>query len=147
MLEILVDDEDAWLLEEYTWHLSNTGYAATNVVLQYGGSEERIRKYTLLHHCIMGQPIWEGEEIDHINRVRHDNRRCNLRYVSTSMNRGNTSREPGVSGHRNIYHQGGRFSVRIRRNGVLHLLGEYDTLDEAVASRNEWLDHNKEYVS
>src|SRR3954454_21704953 len=77
---ILVDEQDEWLLANFTWHLSSDGYAATNVVVEYGGEGSRRRKYTLLHHCIVGQPIYPWE-IDHINHIRSDDRRCNLRYV------------------------------------------------------------------
>jgi hypothetical protein len=136
---ILVDPEDEWLLEEYTWHISSDGYPVTNVVLQYGSEGERIRKYTLLHHCIMGQPIWEGEEIDHKNRIRHDCQRQNLQYITKSGNQINTSRAPGNTGMRNIYYDRGKYKVSIRRDGELHYLGMFDTLDEAVAERDEWL--------
>lgn len=136
---ILVDEQDRWLLDEYTWHISSDGYAATNVVLEYGGEGVRRRKYTLLHHCIMGQPINGWEEIDHRNHDRLDNRRDNLHYVTKSEQNINTSRKPGASGARNIYTDGEWYSVRIRRNGILHNVGRFTTLDEAVAERDEWL--------
>ena len=136
---ILVDPEDVWLLEEYTWHVNNTGYACTNIVFSFGGEGVRIRKTTLLHHCIVGQPVWGWEEIDHINQDRIDNRRSNLRYVTKSQQNINTSREFAASGYRNIYERGGMFFVVIRRNGKMHHLGSYENLDEAVAERDEWL--------
>lgn len=143
MSEILVDPQDEWLLEEYTWHVNNAGYACTNVVLEYGGEGVRRRKYTLLHHCIMGQPIRKGEEIDHINNNRIDDRRCNLRYVSKTQQNINTTRAPGPSGERNIYETGyGTYRVKIRRNGILHDLGILDTMDEALAERDQWLDQH-----
>lgn len=136
---ILVDEQDVWLLADYTWHVSSDGYAATNVVIEYGGEGTRRRKYTLLHHCIVGQPVQPWEEIDHINFNRLDDRRNNLRYVTKSEQNINTSRATGASGARNISLVGDRYAVLIRRDGVRHYLGTYDTLDEAVATREEWL--------
>lgn len=137
---ILVDPEDEWLLEEYTWHLF-TGYATTNVPTEHG------YRRAFLHHCIVGQPIWEGEEIDHKNRVRSDDRRQNLRYVTKSRQAMNTDRAPGASGARNVYIDRGRYQVTIWRDGYEYYLGRFGTLDEAVATRDEWLYHHKEYVS
>ena len=148
MVEIIVDPEDEWLLKQYTWHVGNKGYAATNVVLQYGGEGTRRRKYTLLHHCIVGQPIWGWDEIDHINHNRTDNRRCNLRYVSKSMQNQNTTRKPGQSGARHIgITYLGTYRVDIRRDNVQHYLGCFDTMEEALATRDQWLHKYKECVS
>jgi hypothetical protein len=138
---ILVDPQDRWLLEEYTWHVDG-GYVATNVPVPPYQMRAR------LHHCIMGQPIWEGDEIDHKNRNTLDNRRSNLRYATVSENRVNTSREVGKSTARNVYlRPDGKFRVQISRNGIRYCLGDFGTLDEAVAERDEWLYQHKEYVS
>lgn len=51
-------------------------------------------KYYLVHRIIMLAFYGEcppNKETDHINRVRHDNRLCNLRYVSRSENANNKS--------------------------------------------------------
>jgi hypothetical protein len=136
--EILVDPEDRWLLDEYSWSISSDGYAITNV---YAGYYKQ--RTVLMHHCIVGQPIWEGEEIDHINRVRLDNRRCNLRYVDGSTQALNRTHKPGVLGAKNIYETAeGKYRVRIKRHQVDYYLGQFDTLDEAVAERDMWLWHN-----
>jgi len=139
---ILVDPEDEWLLEEYTWHLGPYGHPMTNLPRDEQG---RRSSGVFLHHMIMGYPIWEGEEIDHINRNPQDNRRYNLRYASVSQNRINSNRVIGVA--RNVYIREGRYVVRIRRNLVEHYLGAFDTLDEAVAERDEWIYQHEEYVS
>ena len=131
---VLVDPEDEWLLEEYSWYISSDGYAVTTLRM----SEDK-QKTVTLHHCIVGQPIREGEEIDHINRNRIDDRRCNLRYVSESQQAINSTRAPNSTGERNIYFYGDKYRVEIRRDYILHSLGIFDTLDEAVAERDMWL--------
>ena len=126
MHTILVDDEDRWLLEEYTWYISDSGYAMTRA----GGI------LTRLHHCIRGQPMWEGEEFDHINRNRLDDRRRNIRWVTRKQNTLNKQ----VSTMTGIYpHTNGGYQVRVKRDGIQHYLGIFGTLDEAVAERDEWL--------
>lgn len=139
---ILVDPIDEWLLEEYTWHLKWDGYnnyAATSL----GRNEYGRTIIVFLHHCIMGQPIWEDDEIDHINRNTMDNHRSNMRYATRSQNRINTSRAESSLGARNIYQiEDGRYRVRVRRNGQEYYLGTFGTLDEAVAERDEWLANN-----
>lgn len=139
---ILVDDQDQWLLEEYTWYVTNEGYAATNIPLGYDKYGERIRKTVLLHHCIMGQPAWEDEQIDHISQHKLDDRRCNLRYVTPSQQMVNRTVPPGNTGHKYIHERQGRYEVMISRDNTAYFLGRFDTLDEAAAERDEWLARN-----
>ena len=88
---ILLDDEDKWLLEKYNWCLGN-GYAVGRVN----------KKVKRIHHFII--PKKEGFDIDHINRNRLDNRRCNLRYVTHRENCMNSSmKKNNTSGFRGVY--------------------------------------------
>lgn len=139
---ILVDPEDEWLLEEYTWHLGPYGHPLVNLPRDEDGTR---LAGVFLHHMIMGYPILEGEEIDHINRNPQDNRRHNLRYASMSQNRINSNRAIGVA--RNVYIRKGKYAVRIRRDLIEHYLGAFDTLDEAIAERDEWIYQHEECVS
>lgn len=77
---MIIDAQDAWLLEEHTCSVRPNGYVL--VKAKFNGQWHTM----YLHHCIMGSPIWEGEEIDHINGNRQDNRRSNLRYVTHRQN-------------------------------------------------------------
>lgn len=141
---IIVDPEDVWLLEEYTWSLNADGYAVTNFPRDVNGYRQRVH----LHHAIMGQPIWGDDEIDHVNHNVTDDRRCNLRYVTKSEQGINTTRAAGPSGARNIYiREDGRYHIRIRRNLDEYYLGAFDTLEEAIAERDMWLHQQEEYVS
>ncbi len=54
-----------------------------------------IKKTMFIHHLVIyyfygPRPV--GLKIDHINRIKHDNRICNLRYVTQSENNLNTKR-------------------------------------------------------
>ncbi len=80
--------------------------------------------------------IPEGFDIDHINRVRTDNRECNLRLATRSQNIRNVSKtRSSVSGL-----LGARFDKRrkkkpwyasIRVEGKTKSLGRYKTAQEA----------------
>lgn len=136
---IIVDEEDTWLLVAYAWYVTSHGYAKTTMY------HEGMQTPTYLHHCIIGQPIWEEDQIDHINQDRLDNRRNNLRYATRSENLLNNNQPYGASGARGITPlPNGKYMVRTNRNGVQHYLGTFDTLDEAVAERDEWLANNME---
>lgn len=123
---IIVDDQDMWLLEEYTWAIDNHGYAfSTNG-----------RKTMKLHHFIMGQPIWEKETIDHVNGNKRDNRRSNLRYATYHENQANRR---DVSNAKYVYpiYKGG-YVFRISRQSLKHV-EYYKTQAEAIAARDKWM--------
>lgn len=73
----LVDDEDFERVNQHSWSLMNNGAAQARI--------GKIR--VLMHRFIMeAEP---GQYIDHINRNRIDNRRCNLRFATLSQNGAN----------------------------------------------------------
>lgn len=79
--EIIVDDEDYSRLNRYDWELNNWGYAQTKIS----------KKIYLMHRVITNAP--KGMVVDHINRVRNDNRKENLRVVSQKENMQNVDKE------------------------------------------------------
>jgi hypothetical protein len=136
-LGILVDQQDEWLLETYTWHLNEDGYPRTRIP----GTNTLV----FLHHCIVGYPIWEGQEIDHENRSRLNNHRYNLRYVDHFVQTLNRDFPTGETGERNItLRSTGMYKVQLYRYKQWIYLGQFSTLAEAVTVRDEWIDNNKE---
>lgn len=77
-LTFYIDDEDEYLLAEYTFYAFKTN---NQIYLQ-----TKEGKY--LHRLVMKDP--KGLVIDHINHNTLDNRKCNLRAVSQSVNRTNS---------------------------------------------------------
>lgn len=129
---IIVDPEDEWLLEEQLWTVAEHGYAVRG--MKFG--ERWVPTY--LHHYIVGQPIWL--EVDHENRNRLDNRRSNLKYKTHQQNLLNHGQALGMTGIRHTTQlPNGQYMVQIKRHGIRHYLGCFATLDEAVATRDEWL--------
>ena len=81
---------------------------------------------------------WPNDQIDHINRIRTDNRISNLRDVSNKQNlqnagkySHNTSGHPGVSWHK----RDSKWQAQIKHNQKLVHLGCFATIEEAVAAR------------
>jgi hypothetical protein len=78
------DDEDFPLLSSRSWSLNGCGYCQAS----YGG-----RVYTMHRLVMNAQP---GQEIDHIDGDKLNNRKDNLRFVTRSENMRNvTDRKSG----------------------------------------------------
>lgn len=74
--------------------------------------------------------------IDHINRDPFDNRWENLRLADNSLqsiNRAGVGRCPvqGVTFHRGT----GKWIVRVKRRGVVHHIGTFDDMADAIAAQ------------
>ena len=81
---------------------------------------------------------WPKDQIDHINHIRDDNRRCNLREVTRSENmrnrtkyKNNTSGVTGVSLHK----PNSKWLSNIRINGKLKHLGYFNDINDAIYAR------------
>lgn len=125
---ITIDDEDVSRVSERKWTISPQGYATTTTPRVNG-----YRKTIGLHRFLLNDP--ECEAIDHINRNKLDNRKCNLRQVTHSENcrnkgkrRGCSSQHRGVSWNR----RKGKWQVVIRDQGRLKWLGWFESEDEAA---------------
>lgn len=76
---------------------------------------------------------WPSKEIDHINRVKDDNRWVNLREATHSQNQLNVIRRPNKSGHPGVYEtDNGKWRVVLQINNKRFNLGTYLIFDEAV---------------
>lgn len=130
---VLIDKADALLIISHTWSVRSTGYAATNV------RDPRTKRGGIMymHRLITGAEA--GTQVDHINRNRLDNRRCNLRTCTIQENRWNTARSrAGVSKYTGVYldRRTGRWIANISvRNRHVHI-GVFDSESEAARARD-----------
>lgn len=130
-LDIIVDKDMEYLLEDHSWYNHN-GYAMASID----------GKAVLMHHVIIGRPP-AGLETDHINRNRLDNRRCNLRHVTRRenlLNRKFTNR----SGYLGVYFdkhskRSKPYKAMLRRHGKDIHLGYYSTAVEASRAVSEYI--------
>ena len=76
---------------------------------------------------------WPVQDIDHINRIRADNRLDNLREVSRSVNLRNRE-ATSSTGYKNVYKNGSKFWARVWINYIPNYLGTFDTVEEANAA-------------
>ena len=121
----------------------NTRYAGTPALntkswkgYLYGTlSGKSVRAHRVIWKLIYGQ---EPNKIDHINGVRDDNRKDNLRSISTAENQKNTKKRSdntsGITGvtfdkRRNNY----RVYINVNRKQI-HI-GYFKSLDEAIEAR------------
>jgi hypothetical protein len=129
LFEVLIDDEDFDMVNQYHWNLAPR--KNTNYVLGWEiGIPQNKQNPILMHRLIMGAKIGDPE-IDHENHNGLNNQKYNLNFITHAGNARNCIREnkthfTGVSEHRS-----GRFAARIVINKKKIGLGTYDTAKEA----------------
>lgn len=82
----LVSPEDYHLIEKFAWFADSDGYATAFTI-----NDEGKVKVVRLHQLVAGKR--QGMVTDHINRVRLDNRRENLRLLTKAENRKNNAEQ------------------------------------------------------
>lgn len=111
---------------------TTSGYIA----LQIDGKKYQAHRLIWLY--MTGE--WPSDEIDHINRVRDDNRWVNLRVVSRKQNSWNTGAHAksrsGVKGVAYVARYD-KWQVQMRVDGRTHYVGVYNTIDEAAKARRD----------
>lgn len=127
--EATIDTEDVELCKQYKWHMRksrNTYYAATTV---NGGNK------IFLHRLVLS---YSGcDDVDHVDRNGLNNVKSNLRVVSRSKNivnqdsRGYTETPSG------------RYAARVMRNYKQIYIGTYDTPEEAISAREQYIQANE----
>lgn len=131
----IVDISDYDVVSPYTWWFISNGYAVGSV----NGKE-------ILLHRHLAKP--QGDLIvDHINGVRLDNIRSNLRCVTPLQNSWNKPGWKPNHGHKCIYPQNGNWAVYLTIHGRRVGFGAYATIEEALEARNAAYEkHRGEYA-
>lgn len=126
--KVLIDDIDFDFINQYKWRLGSRGYA-----IRSNG-----KKVIMMHRLINGTS--KGLETDHINRNKLDNRRSNLRSVTSSQNHMNKGiPKNNKTGFKGIYwsEKRNKWTCYIRINRKTINLGMFLTKIEAIEKRKE----------
>lgn len=128
----ITDSKDVDKVIQYTWYLNNHGHVHT-----YTRGGEHGSKGLYLHRLLMNAKP-EDLPIDHINQIRIDNRKSNLRFCTVSQNchnrkagKMNTSGVVGVTRNGNLW----MAHMKVRCNNLWKC---FPTFAEAVAQRKQW---------
>lgn len=117
-----VDNEDFEYISRYSWNITFQGYAY-NRTLGY------------MHRLINNTP--EHMHTDHVNNMRTDNRKVNLRTCTIAENNRNTSPARGSSSkYKGVTSHQGKYIFQIRKSGVYYR-GTYETEKEAALAYNK----------
>ncbi len=123
----LFDMEDADLVSSRGWHITRRGYVG-------GKLHRRERPLHKIMLCVDSK-----HDVDHINRNKMDNRRCNLRVCTHHENscnqkkrNTNTSGYMGVSFAKNIR----KYESYVHYDGRKHGLGYFYSPQEAALVRD-----------
>jgi len=147
-VEFKVSPEDAEFVNQFKWHKDWKGYVVTKCDL---GSTGRMNRMIADR---MGLDI-KGLQVDHINGIKDDNRRENLRVATNGQNRANSKlNDNNKSGLKGVHlrkkptiknrkkkprkdRMGDRWAAQINVNGKKLHLGYFDTKEEAHAAYRE----------
>lgn len=121
----LVDDEDYERVQQYRWHMTlGSRYVTTTYIIN------KERTTLLLHRFILAAP--DGMQVDHINHDTLDNRRSNIRLVTTAENQHNQRPKPGRFLGVRRRQDTGRWRAEIRVNKKKISLGCFASATEAA---------------
>lgn len=133
----IVSDCDYERLMQHSWCMHPGGYAKARIN----------KKYVLMHRWIMGAR--DGQEIDHINGNRLDNRRENLRFCNSYQNHQNKHSRNSTSGYKGVswnkYHK--KYRVRLSPKAGDVFLGYFtDPIEGAKAYDRAASEHYGEFA-
>lgn len=128
----LVDDEDyERLMAKGSWFF-NGHYAARNL------TAPGFSRVLLMHRVVMG--ALAGQEVDHINGDKLDNRKENLRFCTRAENLSNRgAQKNNKTGLKGVSRVKGcnRYKAQIMCEGTIHHLGSFDSPLEAAEAYNK----------
>jgi hypothetical protein len=134
-LPFLIDREDEEVVGKYRWMTVCNDPDKSKYYLR---ASDHVG--TKLHRLLLN--AGPGEEVDHINGIRYDNRRCNLRVVNRRENAKNRRKNITMAGkqptsqYKGVFWSHGAWEVEIKA-GKRYYLGRYKSEIEAAIAYDE----------
>jgi hypothetical protein len=130
----IVDEEDADM-SLYTWYVFTTKRSISRYAMHGVNRDNKVITYSL-HRIIMerilGRKLDSSDIVDHINRNGLDNRRCNLRLATATLNsRNKPLQKNNTSGYRGVRKRFGKYYAEASVDGKKIHLGIFATPEEA----------------
>ncbi len=114
--------------------IDNHGYG------RIGVDGKSYRKHKLIWLYVYGKFPKDGNEVDHINHDKIDNRLVNLREVTRSENQRNRTRQKNnTSGFTGVYFHTtkNKWNAKIRNSGKNIHLGYFEKIKDAIKARKK----------
>lgn len=126
----LVDDEDYEELSRHAWWCDGKGYAVRSVY--FNGKRSHVER---MHRRLLNCP--DGKQVDHINHIKNDNQKINIRICNSNQNIMNQKiRCDNTSGYRGVYKKAfrkkWRWHARIGINKRRISLGYFKNAEDAA---------------
>jgi hypothetical protein len=124
----IVDEDKFDELRQHKWRLNEYGHVGRRTM------RNSVRKYYALHRTVNRTP--PGVLTDHKNRIKIDNRACNLRNATPMQSAGNISlkRNARTTIYKGVTRSGNKWMARIGRG--MKYLGHFSTPEEAATAYN-----------
>ena len=140
-ISTMVDNEDFDIAILFRWYL-DSGYARTDIT--FNGKKQPL----YLHRLIANTP--ERMFTDHINNIKLDNRRSNLRICSKAENCRHRKKQKGSFIYKGVswYGRTHKWKAQIKYNNIKITLGYFKTEIGAAKAYNEAaLKYHREFAT
>ena len=144
-VSLLIDAADWGHVSQWQWRLLTNGYLGRSVRGELCTHCGRRPSGLVYLHRFLFPDIPSGLWVDHINGIRTDNRRKNLRLVSPGENTHNRASR-GAGDFRGVHKVGSKWRAHISFKGRFMSLGHFATPEEAAqaydrAAKNLYGEH------
>lgn len=132
-LKSIVDEDKYSDLIKHKWFALSNGKYGHRAARQISVGNKK-QKCIMMHRQLINAK--DGEIVDHINRNTLDNRRENLRIVTSSQSNMNRKTSHGSSKYKGVYRKkwstGFKWGSQIKMEGKYKHIGYYDNEEEAA---------------